>query len=1272
MSVIIRTLLIATRRSDDEPLLESDSGRRIRGNELSFHSGMTGDRERFPRGGRYMTLARVGRKLAAILVADVVGYSGLVEADEAGTIAALKHLRQFFVEPLLAEHRGRIVNLMGDGLFAEFGSIVDAVACAAAMQEQVSDWQKPVSSERRIVLRIGVNLGDVVVDGEDLLGDSINVAARLEQLCPPGSVLITGSAYEQLVGKIDVHFKYVSEQKLKNIARPVKLYQMVGSSAPAKPKAPEWSPDVRKTVTVLFTDIVDSSRLGLSLDPEALRNVFTRYFGELDAIVQRHGGIVERYSGDAIMAVFGVPLHEDDALRAVRAASEMRERLAVLNKELAAGWGVRLVNRSGINTGEVIARNNMQGYLSVAGDVVNVAKRLEEAAAPNEILIGEPTHRLVRDAVIVGPSGPRELKHGETISALVVVEVLANAPGLARRFDSPFVGRQRQRALLETVFRNAVGDRTCHLVSILGDAGVGKSRLVREFENDLSEEVTVLHGSCPAYGEGITYWPLAEIIRELTRAERLDSGDQLAAAIGDQLIGEEKAGLIAERVAGAIGLGGAVQGTTEETAWAARKLFEAIAREHPLVIVVDDVHWAESTFLELIEHVAEFSRDLPILLICIARPELLDEHAGWGAGKRNATSIFLEPLSDTECRELIYNLLGRAPLPAAAESRITNAAEGNALFAEELVAMLVDDAVIRREPDGWVPVSDLAEIPVPSSINALLAARLEGLPALERVILTAAAVEGSSFHRSAIRELACPVLDTLDNSLLALVRRDLIRPETPTFAGEKAYRFRHVLIRDAAYRSLPKNSRADLHERFAAWLELTAADRLREFEEFVGYHLEQAFQYRISLGPRDVHATSLAARASERLEAAGRRALVRGDLPTAIGLLDRVSRMLPTDDSHRIALLGELSGALIESGRLEDAGDMLDEAERLAAIAEEQRLVARILVQRQFLQLLRGEEGAVEKATQAVASAIPVFERLEDNLGLCRARRLEAWLCFNGARGEAAAAAWERAATHARRASDQHEYYEILTWIASSLWFGPTPASEGIRRCEAMRSEVCESPQSEAAILRQLACLNAIVGRFAEARALIAMSNATYADLGLTLYVASSEHEAVVELLAGNPAAAEKSAHAAYHALEEMGERAFRSTMAASLAVIVLEQGRDEEAEEFARLSSQLASSGDLVTQVRWRRVSARVLARRADIHAAEALAREALAIAESTDFVNDHADALVDLSHVLETSGRRDDAVAAASEARRLYELKGNVVAAAATRLRLGKLIKK
>ncbi|MFK3967938.1 ATP-binding protein [Ensifer adhaerens] len=1055
------------------------------------------------------------------------------------------------------------------------------------------------------------------------------------------------------------------------IRRPSQSLTGAGGLAMAGPE-PRRKPaeDVRKTITILVADIVDSSRLSLTLDAEALRDLLAHYFDEMTSIIQRYGGFVERYVGDEIMAVFGVPtLHEDDALRAVTAAVEMRDTLATLNQEFEADWGVQLAHRIGLNTGEVFTGIDRQGHRFLAGEALRVAKRLQEAATVNEILIGEATHKLVRQAVMVESGSPREGKHGETFPAIIVVGVIERATGFQHRFETPFIGRKRQLAMIGTIFADLASNRACHLLTVLGEAGVGKSRLVSEVAGNLPGEMIVAHGRCLPYGDGITYRPLADIVREITRVGADDLGKQSVAAIAEILAGVDKAKIIAERIAELLGFGEGDPGTRDETFWAVRRLFEVYARERPLVIVVEDLHWAEPTFLDFIEHLVDFSHGFPIVIVGTARPELLDTRPDWGGEKPNATTIALEPLSEAESRDMILNLLDRLPPSPAVELMITSAVGGNPLFAEELVAMLVDEDLLRRNEDCWVARPDLSHLPVPLTINALLAARLESLPPLERAILTAAAVEGAVFHRSAVAELAGPVPETLEDGLRALVRRDLIRPETPSFVGENAYRFRHVLIRDAAYGSLTKNARADLHERFAAWLERTAKDRLREFEEIVGYHLEQVFRYRVALGPRDVHAASLAARACERLEAAGRRALVRSDLPAAISLLNRVSRLLPTDDRRRIALLAELSGALIESGRLDDAGCALDEADALACKADDQRLAAHVLVQRQFLRLLHGEEGGLEKAADAAAEVIPIFESFGDDLGLCRARRLEAWLLFNGARGEAAAAAWERAAIHAQRARDQHEYCEILTWVASSLWFGPAAAAEGIRRCEAMRAEVGESLESEAAILRQLACLNAISGHFAIAREQIATSNAIYADLGLTLYVASSEHETVVELLAGNPAAAEESARAAYRALEGMGERAFRSTMAATLALVVLAQGRDVEAEALAEVSAQLGASGDLLTQIRWRRVRARVLARRAEFAAAEALAREALTIAEATDFVTERADALVDLSHVLEASCRCDEAVAAASEAVHLYELKGNVVAAAANRSRLGRI---
>jgi predicted ATPase/class 3 adenylate cyclase len=1030
------------------------------------------------------------------------------------------------------------------------------------------------------------------------------------------------------------------------------------------PAVRDASRDSRKTVTILFIDIVDSSRLSDDLDPEALRNLLARYFGELSAIIRRHGGVVDKYIGDAIMAVFGVPvLHEDDALRAVRAAVEMRDTLILLNKEFEAGWGVRLASRIGVNTGEVIA--DAQGESPIVGEAIIAAKRLEDAATPDEILIGATTHILVRDAVVVTPSGPRQLKHGKTISAFSVIDIVSRGLDGVRRFHSPLVGRTSQSTALGTALNTVVRDRTCRLLIVLGGAGVGKSRLVGDFVKGLTGTAMVLRGRCLPYGEGITYWPLAEIVRQLTRADGLDAGEHLTSSIAAQLAGVEKAELIVEHLGYALGLGGAGGATSEETFWAVRRLFEALARNGPLVVVLDDIHWADPTFLDLIEHVTKFSRDFPILIVCVARPELLEKRPGWSSEKLDATIVTLDPLSNADCRELITNLLDGAPLPPEAEARIADAAEGNPLFAEEFVAMLVEDSLLTREGDSWAAASKLTELPVPSTIHALLAARLDGLPDDERAILSIAAVEGTTFHFGAVRELHSKRGAPLEDTIKALIHRDLIRPDTADFAGEKAFRFRHGLIRDAAYRALPKNARADLHERCADWLERTAGDRLLEFEEIVGYHLEQAFQYRAALGPSDSRAAVLSARASNRLEAAGRRALVRGDLPAAISLLERVSRLLPAADPRRTALLVDLGAALIEKGRLADAVSVLDEAERLAAAANNLRLTSHALIQRHFLRSLHGEEGALENAAQTTAQAIQVFERHGDDLGLCHAKRLEAWVFWNECRGEAATAAWERAAVHARRVGDRHEHHEILTWIAASLWYGPTPASEGIRRCEAMRVQVRESQESEAAILRHLACLYAINGKFAVARELIAASNATYSDLGLTLHLASSEeHVAIVELLTGNPAAAETSMRNAYRTLEEMGERAFRSTAAASLALLIVEQGRDVEADALAEVSARLGATGDLLTQIRWRRVRARVLALRMEFVAAEALARDALAIAEKTDFINERADALIDLAHVLEASQRRDEAVAAGSEALQLYELKGNLVAAAKLRL--------
>jgi predicted ATPase len=789
---------------------------------------------------------------------------------------------------------------------------------------------------------------------------------------------------------------------------------------------------------------------------------------------------------------------------------------------------------------------------------------------------------------------------------------------------------------------------------------VGKSRLVGEFIDGLGDRATVLSGRCLPYGESITYWPLAEVVRDLTDTDGDAQGAAAREALAAQLADEPKADVIATVVGEAIGLGGSSGATSEKIFWAVRRLLESLARHRPLVVVLDDLQWAEPTFLDLVEHVADLARDAPILLLCMARPELLEGRPGWGGGKLNAASILLQPLGAEDSRQLVENLLSHGSPSREAAARIADACEGNPLFAEELLAMLIDEGLLRRDDGRWMLVDGLGELPVPPTIHALLAARLERLPEEERALLARVSVEGTVFHREAVRELApASLVPVVDRCLTALVRKDVIRPDRSSFADDEAFRFRHMLIRDAAYRSLPKESRADLHERFAAWLERVAGPRLQELEEILGYHLEQAHRCLAELGPLDADAEALARRASERLESAGRRALARSDRAAAVRLLERAVALVPDDEARRAALLPDLGAALIEAGRLAEADDVLGGATRAAAAADDESAAARTLVQREFLLLQRGEAAGTGEAAEVVERVIPIFRRAGDEHGLCGALRLDAWRHWIAAQVDAAAAAWEEAATHARNAGDEYERIEILGWIASSLFLGPTHVTDGIRRCEAILAEVESNLAATADVLRPLAGLHAMQGRFDEARELLATSDAAFQELGLTLSSAVSHHAAEVELLAGDPVAAERSLRRGYAALDEMGDRALLSTTAAFLGQALLAQGRLHEAESLAEMSAELAAGDDLVTQVLWRGVRARSLVGHGRPDEAERLAREAVGLAERTDLVNHRGDALTDLAMVLRQVRREDEARRAFGDALRLYEAKGNAVAA-------------
>ncbi|MBA2365582.1 MAG: AAA family ATPase, partial [Actinobacteria bacterium] len=575
---------------------------------------------------------------------------------------------------------------------------------------------------------------------------------------------------------------------------------------------------VRKIVTIVFCDVTGFTGLGEELDPESLRAIMGRYFSAVSRVLQSHGGVVEKFIGDAVMAVFGVPkLHEDDALRAVRAAAEILDKLDDLNEELERGSGIRIAVRIGVNTGEVVAGDPSSGQTMVTGDAVNIAARLEQAASPGEILIGAPTFHLTKEAIDAKAIAPLGLRgKSQELEVFRLLAVHPGTPMLSRRMDSPLVGRRHELMLLKESFGRAARERSCHLFTMLGAAGVGKSRMAAEFLHD--SDARVLWGRCLPYGEGITYYPIDEIVRDAADL-RNDGGSEEAIAKIASLFdehGEQEGRVLAQLLAQACGIR-KVTTSREESAWAVRRLFEMLARKEPLIVVIDDLQWAEPTLLDLIEYVAEWSQDAPLLLLCMSRPELLDHRSGWAGGKLNVTSILLEPLTTTETEKLIENLLDGGLLDSEAKTLIAGAADGNPLFAEEMTRMLLEEGLLQRMSDGWVASGDLSRLSVPPSVQALLAARLEQLPEEEREIIESASVIGKIFWRSALIDL-CGDSAVVSRGLMSLTRKELIRPERSNLIDDDAFSFRHILTRDAAYDSMPKETRSRQHERFAAWL----------------------------------------------------------------------------------------------------------------------------------------------------------------------------------------------------------------------------------------------------------------------------------------------------------------------------------------------------------------------------------------------------------------------------------------------------------------------
>ena len=1029
--------------------------------------------------------------------------------------------------------------------------------------------------------------------------------------------------------------------------------------------------ETRKVVTIVFADVTGSTALGERLDPETLRRVMGRYFDEMAAVIERHGGTVEKFIGDAVMAVFGIPrLHEDDALRAVRAAGQMRTALALLNADLERDHGVGLLARIGVNTGEVVAGDPTGGQRLVTGDAVNVAARLEQAASPDEVLLGESTFRLVRDAVEVEAVDALELKgKSEPVPAFRLVLVREDTAGHRRHLDSPMVGRDKELAMLDRALERAVSERTSHLFTLLGAAGVGKSRLVQEFLAGPASTATVLSGRCLSYGEGITFFPLAEVVQQAAGVTQSDDLETARDRLATLLAGADDADRIAQLIAGLLSWDGG--GAAEDAFWGVRKLLEHLARERPLVVVFDDIHWAEPTFLDLLDHLADWTRDAAVLILGVARPELLEIRPAWAGGKLNATSILLEPLDGDAVSHLLDNLLGEAEIPRSARDRILDAAEGNPLFVEEMLGMLIDDGLLRFEDGTWRAVADLADLTVPPTIQLLLAARLDRLDAEERAVIERGSVEGKVFHVGAVATLASESLrPKVPSRLLALARKELIRPDRAEFAGEDAFRFRHLLIRDAAYQAMPKEQRAELHERFAGWLEGAALERRAEYEEIVGHHLEQAVRYRTELGAMDDRMRELGRRAAAALGSSAHRANERGDLHAAHSLFERVVAMTEEDD--RAEALLELAEVLEALGTFREAHDAAVEALESAEAAGMRSVALRAglvrdaaLSQTDPTLTLAAEQASVERALRE-------FEALGDDVGRDKALlRLRSLAFFAGRTSRAIEIGRELAGRSSRFSPRDRQI--LIQGIGASAYFGERPTSEAEQVLKEMRA----IPGSDSLLRRMTVHVMAMGlfgmgGRFDEAWQEEARALALWEELGnasLLSNIAAQEVLGEIYRLAGRLEDAARWFRDAVAYQDELGETGYNSTLTALLALTLCDLERFDEADRFVERSRELAAADDFASQVAWRLGRARVLAWRGRADEAVVLADEASAIVEGTDYLEMQGEAHEVRGIVLSAAGRTEDAAAAFRDTLERYGRKGAAPAEARVRDRLAAL---
>jgi class 3 adenylate cyclase/tetratricopeptide (TPR) repeat protein len=1003
----------------------------------------------------------------------------------------------------------------------------------------------------------------------------------------------------------------------------------------------------RRTVTVLFSDLVGSTELGERLDPETVREALDRYFAAARQAIERHGGLIEKFIGDALLAIFGLPsLHEDDALRAVRAALDMQDALAIVNETLGRDFDVQLHARTGVNTGEVVTGDPSAGERLVTGDAVNVAARLEQTAPADAIVIGETTFALVRGAVVADRLPPLRLKGKTDESVAYQLHSLARDRTSEPASAIPFVDRQRELIRLERMLSGRE-ERAGRPIVIIGEAGIGKSRLVAEALR--AGTVIALRGRCLPYGDGITYSPIVEVLRRVGEIGG-DDGEELARRkLREAVEGPVDEPVVIEPLVSL--LVGSATYPAEELARAFRGFMDALGTSRELALVFEDVHWAEPTFLDLIGQTARSER---VPVVCTARPEFLEAD-----GHRSGIVIELARMKTEDASELLASLVGE--VAASTQERLVESSGGNPFFMEQIVSTLREEGMLDPRASG-----ETSAVMIPASVAAVLDARLDRLPPTSRDVAERAAVVGQIFYPEAVQALGDPG-EEVNREIADLISKGFVEPSPTDLPGQTAFAFRHILIRDAVYRGTLKRRRADWHERFGGWLEERGPGGA---EEFVGFHLEQAHRLRVELGLRDESTVELASRASGLLATAGRRAADRNDASAASGLLARAIDLLPREPAGaRVPLMVDLALADLDAGSVAEA---LRTARAASDIPDPQ-----------------GDDTPQLRAT-AVAIMIEMHAANPDLGALsARARRIERDLQRLGnardvieatialgvvdyAMGQmgSSAARLDTAAELANEVGDLSNRDRALDWFVLTLHYGPIPVSSALRRCEEIIRTARPRSRVEASARASEGMLHAMALDLGGARVATELSESIYEELGMPLEVAAtSQARAAIELLAGDPASVEADLRRDRELLAGMNAFGYRMATDIRLAQVLDALGNEAEAAQVIEQIRSEIPTTDVVGMLRVASLDVHSLVRKRLFREAEAVAREAIERAATTDFAELVPVALTDLADVLAETGRSSEARELLTHARELHLAKENAALASRVEARLHQL---